>query len=187
MVKTAKHRPGAILAKAAAVIEKDYSDHVMIALAPPESAVQPLYDLDVATEDQSEAHLTLYYLGTVDEAGDQQRLIAAVQDFVVGSHRSMPLTGKVNGFGTFANDDENVLWAAWDIPHIAEFRGSLVDYLEDNGVPLREENHGFTPHMTLGYSDEPITTLPRLPEGLPEVTFSSIAVVWGTDWTHVAL
>lgn len=168
------------------------TDGVMICLVPDEAAVKPLLDLDETTEPADEAHITLLYLGSTQDAGGQQgknRILVGMHDFAVNSgYRG--LDGRVNGFGVFINEDERVLWAAWDIPGIAEFRTRLVDYLTKHRATIRQDNHGFTPHQTLAYlgeGDEAVT-LPQLPQNLPEkVIFGSITLSWGDEWQDVPL
>lgn len=171
--------------------DQDYSDFVMIALRPPKEVLKVFADMDECTEDIDDLHLTLYYLGTKAEAGGEagrERLMRGCYDFSLHSgYRG--LTGMANGFGCFMNDDSNVLVALWDIPGIAEFRTYLMDAIKRHRYQPRQDNHGFTPHMTLAYDEQqPFLQLPRLPEGNPDrVTFGSIWVVWGDDWTEVTL
>jgi 2'-5' RNA ligase len=166
------------------------TDGVMVCLVPPKDVVEVLSGMEETTEPPENAHLTLLYLGSTADAGGpmgRERLYRAVYDFAIHSgYRA--LTGKVNGFGAFLNGEENVLWAAWDIPGIAEFRTHLVDYCRRHWVTLREDNHGFTPHQTLAYLDGPVTSLPSMPAGLPEqVVFGEVSIAWGSQWQSVPL
>lgn len=170
---------------------EDYSEHAMICLKPPEELRKVFADMDECTEDVDELHLTLFYLGKIGrEAGDEwdkERLYRGLYQFGINAgYRG--LTGKVNGFGTFCNPDENVLLALWDIPGIAEFRTHLMRYPREHGYVTRQENHGFTPHMTLAYEEDPIRTLPALPSNLPdEVHFTSVWLYWGSEETEIGL
>ena len=178
-------KPGIPLSVAAInQTDDDNEDSVMLALVPPREAVQPLFDLPEATEDVAEAHITLAYFGSKEECGPdgRTRLISAVSTYCLwGGFR---LTGKVNGFGVFANEEENVLWAAWDIPFLSEARTELLTHVRRQGL-TPYSNHGFAPHTTLAYTDEPLTTIPSLPPGLPSVEFSRIVVAWGNDWIAI--
>ena len=99
------------------------------------------------------------------------------------------LTGVMNGFGIFQNDDKDVLVGLWDIPGIADFRTHLIERVKDHGASLREEDHGFTPHMTLGYDDGEFIEVPRVPASVrgKECRFDSVWLVWGEEWTEVTL
>lgn len=173
------------------VADQDYSDYVMLALRPSEATRKVYADMDECTEDVDDLHLTLYYLGTTEDAGGEwgrERLYRGCYDFAIHSgYRGM--TGVANGFGCFMNDDTNVLISLWDIPGIAEFRTLLMDTVKTHGFRPRQEDHGFTPHMSLAYDeDKPFLTLPRLPEGNPDKeVFTSIWLVWGKEWTEVTL
>ncbi len=54
---------------------------------------------------------------------------------------------------------------------------------------MRQDTHGFTPHFTLAYVDDPPSTFPSLPEDNPEkITFKSIWVAWGNEtWEEIHL
>lgn len=179
------------MAKVAAP-ETDHSDHVMIALRPPLDLRDTFASMRVCTEDVDELHLTLLYLGTTEDAGGEmgrERLYRACYGAAMGYERAV--LGKCNGFGWFLNDDAHVLVSLWDVPYLSEFREQVVDQCIVHGVPLREDNHGFTPHMTLAYEDpdkEARRTIPQVPVGgRAEVDFGSIWLVWGEDWQEIPL
>lgn len=165
---------------------------VMIALVPPEATSKTLMDATDASEPLDQQHLTLLYLGSQEDAGGQwgrERLYRACYDFAIHSgYRG--LSGKPNGWGAFFNPEDDgggVLIALWDIPGIAEFRTHLQDALKRHGVPLRQDNHGFTPHQTMTYQDKPFRELPEPPE-VDEVHFTDIVIAWGDEpWQRVAL
>lgn len=182
-------RPGVVGSKTAA--DEDYSDFVMVCLRPSEATRKVYADMEECTEDADELHITLYYLGTKEEAGGEagrERLMRGCFDFALHSGY-LGLTGTPNGFGCFMNDDTNVLISLWDIPGIADFRTYLMDTIKQHGYVPRQDDHGFTPHMSLAYDEEsPFLTLPRLPDGNPEKeVFGSLWVAWGEEWTEVTL
>lgn len=166
----------------------DFSDSVMICLKTPDDVNKILVDLDECTEDENELHLTLLYLGTIEEAGGdaaREKVLRGCYDMALNSgYRG--LTGTINGWGNFVNPDSSVLIALWDIPGIAEFRTHLQRYIKSHGAPLREDNHGFTPHTTIAYGDDQFESLPKMPE-FPESHFTSIWLVWGEEWIEVPL
>ena len=168
---------------------------VMVCLIPEEHATMALMEAADSTEEFDEQHITLLYLGSVEEAGGdagRERLHRAVYDFAIHSGHDV-LDGRANGWGTFNNvnettgQPETVLVALWDIPGIAEFRAALKAALTDHGVPMREENHGFTPHQTMRYEDGTLTALPRPVLPAPESVFTHVVISWGDEWSSVAL
>lgn len=166
-----------------------YSEHVMVALRPSEETCKAFATMDECTEAVEDLHLTLFYFGSIDDVGGEhgkERLYRALYSFAINSgYRG--LTGVANGFGVFRNEQDSLI-VLWDIPGIAEFRTHLMAKVKEHGVPVRIENHGFTPHMTLANSDEKVSTLPDRPEGLKnEEIFGSIWLVWGEEWTEVTL
>jgi 2'-5' RNA ligase len=172
-----------------ATVTNDYSESVMIALRPDDAVCKAFAGMDECSEDVSELHVTLFYLGSTEDCGGEpgrERLFRACYGHAISEPR--PLVGKANGFGVFMNPDSDVLVALWDIPYIAEFRASLGDQCRAHGVPMREEDHGFTPHMTVTYDDGRIRKVPEIPEGgRAEVEFGSFFLVWGEEWNEITM
>jgi hypothetical protein len=167
-------------------------DGVMLALVPP-AEVSELLVLE-GGEPLEEQHITLFYLGSTAEAGGESgrsRLHAAVLDFVQhAGYRG--LTGSVGGYGVFTpsegSDGQHVLVALWDLPGGAEFRTHLGEYLDQHDVGRGPSEHGWIPHQTLLYSEEPIRGLPDLhAEAREEVQFVSVVLAWGGEWLHYPL
>lgn len=171
----------------AATVDNDYSDSVMICLQPEESVRKAYAGMDICEEDVDDLHITLFYLGTTEDCGGpagQERLYRACYGHAISGAKA--LVGKVNGFGVFMNPDNDVLVALWDLPYIAEFRAALGDQCRLHGAEMREEDHGFTPHMTVAYDDDKIRELPEIPSGgAAEQTFDSFWLVWGEEWTEI--
>lgn len=170
------------------------STGVMVALVPPDDVAGVLMEAagaveGITLEPESEQHLTLLYLGDTADV-DRDILLSTVAEFADhGGWRG--LQGHPNGWGIFANDNrgetENVLVALWDIPFIAEFRADLYNAVHGAGLPV-VNNHGFTPHETMAYSDEPLTSLPPFPtDQVSDVTFAEVIVAYGGDWQRYPL
>ncbi len=105
----------------------------------------------IAGDQQSpeDMHVTLAYLGdnATDLADQKSSLIQSLRDFAANE---LPMTGSINGIGRFKDADPNACYANFDAPALPDFRQRLMQTLKDCGVePI--QNHGFTPHVTLGY------------------------------------
>ena len=152
------------------------SDGVMVAFYAPREAAEA-----VGHDDPTDMHLTLAYLGKVDEVGD----VEALKDVVAAyAAEQADLPGQISGVGRFAGGDEgDPVYASVDAPRLPDFRAGLVSRLTEAGFPPRAD-HGFTPHMTLRYvgKDEP-TGLERI-EPL-DTTFDVLSVAYGPDvWDY---
>lgn len=174
-----------------ALADNDYSDSVMICLRPPEWVRKVFADMDECTEGAEDLHVTLHYLGSTEDAGGdrgKEGILRGLYDFAAHSGH-VGLVGTPNGLGVFSNPESNVLITLWDIPGIAEFRTHLMDFVRAHGVEPRRDSHGFTPHMTLSYSEKAIRTLPDIPDQAEgtEWTFGSVWLVWGEEWIEVTL
>lgn len=152
---------------------------VMVALYPPDDIAQALHLDAEQAEDVSELHVTLAYLGSVDEVGLEQvgALVQLVADFAADSY-DQPF--EVSGIGRWAaGEDGDAFVALIDGPELPDLRADVVDALTAGGFPVRND-HGFTPHITLAYLDaaDP-SPLERL-EALPG-TFGWLSVAVGPD------
>lgn len=100
-------------------------------------------------EEPEQLHLTLAYLGELDElpAGAFETASEAVQAVAAASD---PLAGSVPGFGMFRGGDQDVFWAVVDVPGLAELRQRLCERLTGLALPPLQE-HGWAPHITLAY------------------------------------
>ena len=168
----------------------DSSNGVMIALVPSIDMRAFIHTMglghDLDLEPPEGIHLTVAYLGKTDQIDREsfENIVrTTAQDFE-------PLIGKIGGAGVFANDDSNVLWVSADVPGLDLMRAALVSKILDAGIQLPAD-HGFTPHITVGYSDGPITvdTAELGEAGIhgAELAFSSLVAAYGGEWTHYSL
>lgn len=134
----------------------------------------------------AELHLTLAYLGKAAELSPET--ISKLNNAMAIMRGRGVLAGRISGLGLFnkiQNDGTQALYASFDSVELAEFREELLDILDTAGVALPAE-HGFTPHITLGYvpagSELPALALPELP-----VTFEALTLAIGGQYTTVAL
>jgi DNA-binding ferritin-like protein/2'-5' RNA ligase len=152
----------------------------MIALYPP-SNVTPQLTAIGGTDGTSpdDLHVTLVYFGDVDELAastDLDQLAAAVGEF---ASRTAALEGEISGVGRFSGDSDmgDPWYASVDVPGLVQFRNSLLDLLDDLGVSYKT-NHGFTPHITLGYLDQSATTPVDRINSIP-VSFGNLSLALG--------
>jgi 8-oxo-dGTP pyrophosphatase MutT (NUDIX family)/2'-5' RNA ligase/mRNA-degrading endonuclease RelE of RelBE toxin-antitoxin system len=136
----------------------------------------------IRPEPAEEVHLTLAYLGKAADI-DKAKFHAAVQGIAAAADR---LVGKASGWGTFDNGGEKVLWSSVDVPGLDVLRMMVLEGLTAAGLPVATD-HGFTPHMTAGYADEPITVLPSESGAGTPLVFDSIVAAHAGEWTFFDL
>jgi hypothetical protein len=125
-------------------------------------------------------HVTLVYLGTVREFPDGPSVLKEkVRRF---AERAKPVSGYYSGSAIFhAGDDSDgvePVVALLDVPHLAELRTGLVQWLERDGLSI-SWLHDFTAHTTLSYSEGKAKRLPRVPH--MAVTFGTMLLYFGGD------
>lgn len=135
-------------------------------------------------EPWSELHCTLYFAGSTQ--GDDQvsgRGLEVMQEAchtVAWNHG--PVNAKANGISRFTGDEgQDPIVVNIDSPELPKLYNTLMEALwSDPDVNLRPPNHGFTPHMTLGYvaqdSESPIRRWQTR-----DVRFERIELWAGTD------
>lgn len=111
-------------------------------------------------------HLTLYHWEG-EPPKDAREWMLAIGEI---EQYSMPLNGKVQGWGVFEKDDERVLYASFDHPGIATLRGNVIQRLP---IAPNDGQHGFTPHITLAYLPKEVT-IPDLKIESFDLTFDRI-------------
>lgn len=136
----------------------------------------------IRPEPAEEVHLTLAYLGKAADI-DKAKFHAAVQGIAAAADR---LVGKASGWGTFDNGDEKVLWSSVDVPGLDVLRMMVLEGLTAAGLPVAT-NHGFTPHMTAGYADDPITEFPNTSVAGQPLQFDCLVAGYAGEWTYFDL
>jgi 2'-5' RNA ligase len=123
-----------------------------------------------------ELHVTLAFLGDGSVAdsmvGDQGAIDRVVQE--IGDHIAGigGLSGSVGGIGIFPPaepDDPTPVWVPVDVPRLEVLRERVVEACEAAGFPQGSE-HGYTPHVTLGYDLPSLDPVERTPVAFNEVT-----------------
>ena len=96
---------------------------------------------------------------------------------------SEPMVGVIGGIGRFNGSEtsggQDVIYASFDAPNLAEFRQELVEALEDAEAPIAK-NHGFTPHITLAYVDKDAEMPPLFLETI-SLRFEAVTLYWGDE------
>lgn len=130
-----------------------------------------------------ELHLTILYLGKLDEAEFDVDAIAAVTKLFTMERG--PIEASITGLGRFVGDDStDILVALVDSPDLAAYRHALCDELCWRGaLPYESEvfapQHGFIPHVTLQYAQAGFGEAPpSLPEVIP-FTIDSLSIAAG--------
>lgn len=126
-------------------------DGVMVAFfLPPDQAASHALE---GGEPAESLHLTLAYLGSMDEVpGGAQDLLRVVGEWAQGI---APVSGEISGSGVFVNGEKPVTHLSVDCSDLPAVRQSLIEHLEANGYSPRKD-HGFDPHITLAYDDVPV-------------------------------
>lgn len=165
-------------------VNQDNSDSVMIAffLRAEDAGALALGEAPAGVEvvPASELHVTLAYLGKVEEMMiDQATLMQWVAEYA-RYQVALPVT--VCGHGRFLNagleDGEGMdpIFAMVEGERLHQLRHELVEYL-GYMVPV-ERVYGFVPHITLAYApagvEAPLAGLQRR-----EMVFDALAVSWG--------
>lgn len=123
-------------------------------------------------EDAADIHCTLCFLGEFD--GPLEVLSQVLQQ-VAATHA--PLEGEIGGRATFSdngNGAPSILLP--DVPGLVEMRVDVTKALHQAGVTYMR-NHGFTPHLTLGYGmDSPPADLLGQP-----INFDHLMLVRGNE------
>lgn len=125
-------------------------------------------------------HVTLVYL---PDNMDRLRAVA-LKKLCEGLAQTLaPLSGRISGKGVFRNEDEgHVTYASVDLPGLPEFRQRLVSAVRHAGFTVAL-NHGFTPHVTLGYANKEIP----VEVGGHDLVFDDIVLMVGKDRTDFKL
>ncbi len=142
-------------------------------------AVQAMLPMNSTPTPVDEFHMTLVMLGEV--ADMDTRAVTAITNALYEFATVMPpLTGKYNGIGRFqgvGDGGADALYVTFDSKALQEWRLFLVDRLRNAGVTMPSE-HGFIPHITLGYvPSSAVTPLIYLPDY--EITFGEVWVALG--------
>ena len=170
------------LAEAGKEAEKvpDFTDGVMVAVYPDPEAADKVAQAISGTDDtleREDLHVTLAYLGKVgDLTMSSDEVVKKVTDVLEGERG---LTGTIGGIGTFPpGNDGAPTWVPVDVPGLSLLRETIVQALGD----VVNTEHGFAPHMTIGYDIGLIDPIPEIP-----VKITEVRVVYGEQARTISL
>ncbi|MFG3132865.1 2'-5' RNA ligase family protein [Streptomyces tendae] len=127
-------------------------------------------------------HITLAYLGDAAALGGHpDDLVDLVRSALTDAN---PLEGSVGGIGRFPDSgDGEVTWVPVDVAGLTELRTRIAEALRLSVYADKfREDHGFTPHVTLGYRLPGVAPFPQIP-----VRFDEVLVVQGPKRTPIPL
>jgi 2'-5' RNA ligase len=134
--------------------------------------------------DPEELHCTMLYLGKIADLQDIEGLIEQIAA-VAFDHE--PFDISIGGFGAFIpGEDGTPYYASLDSKGFAPLRVDLEQAIEKL-IPSKSE-HGFVPHMTLGYAtgaEDPF--FPKIKEDPPKWKADSIFLHLGDEITEFSL
>lgn len=156
----------------------------MLALVPSPSVALTVNEL--ATGMTSEAftpqhaadlHITLVYLA--EDASAITDMLPRLHELLIDLEFS-PIAASLNGIGYFA--EGGAVYLNVDSPQLPAFRQMLIDLVKSAGIePV--EDHGFTPHMTIGTMQSSAVNV-VLPNSTPLATeFQTLVLYVGSDRT----
>jgi 2'-5' RNA ligase/phage head maturation protease len=153
---------------------------VMVALKVPQDVAEQIAHPDGTPAEN--LHITLAYLGDVEDLGGHPDDLRDIVTPAVND--TGPLAGSIGGIGRFPDSGDGVpTWVPVDVPGLAELRQRVAQALSTSVYSDHvRDNHGFTPHITLGYNMPDLDPVPATP-----VTFTQLHCVRGEDEFEVPL
>jgi len=164
---------------------------IMVALYVPEGARAQLIEYQSTLPEGSdltpsdEFHITLGYFGKVDEVRfSESDILGALAEL---SSQLTSVRARVGGVGRFSkeSDGKQAVWAQVDSPQIINMQDKVLEHLRRRGISASRE-HGFTPHITLGYVPAEMPASMLAPPEI-EIGFGSIYLSHGDNVTRLPL
>lgn len=126
-----------------------------------------------------ELHMTLMLLGDAGALESKRHAITETLQSFAGV--MSPIRGRLNGIGRFQNVETGVdaMYVSFDSKALSAWRQELVNVLRLAGVETPSE-HGFIPHITLGYVPHDAPT-PWVDLPVNTESFDSVWLAWGDE------
>lgn len=100
----------------------------------------------------SELHLTLCYLGDMEEiAENAERLKQFVAEFAATHYLQPARIGGIGRFNRISDEGTQAVYATVDSPNLPQFRQELVSGAEWSADVEPSRAYGFVPHVTMAY------------------------------------
>lgn len=154
----------------------DYSDSAMVAFYLPDEIASQLALPAIDAIPAEKLHITLFYLGKAEDISESQ-----VEDIkrAIGlwAKQQIPVKVRINGIARFTKtkDGGQPIVALLDSRHLTSLQYELDSRIRWDANFDYKSEHGFLPHITLGYfpldSLWPVQNLPELNFDLKEVIF----------------
>lgn len=127
-------------------------------------------------EPAGELHITLGYFGDVRNFHSMRGMLIGT---ALTASELKPFTVKLNGITRFTGEGEDALVVNADSPVLGHAYRMLHEHLKSQGIATASE-HGYTPHMTLGYLDH--DDVMPIQRWLPvEVRINTVALWFGKE------
>lgn len=98
-----------------------------------------------------ELHLTLCYLGDMDDLENPERLKQFVAEFAATHYLQPARIGGIGRFNRISESGTQAVYATVDSPNLPNFRQELVSGAEWSADVEPSRDYGFVPHVTLAY------------------------------------
>ena len=124
---------------------------VILCLVPDWSSRVQLANFD--GDAPGELHLTLYYAGDLKD-GVSESVLLKLEDIgrkTAARWSHGPIEAKANGLTRFSGEDSDACVVNIDSPALPKLYAAIMGQIALSGLPFREPDHGFTPHVTIGY------------------------------------
>jgi 2'-5' RNA ligase len=158
---------------------KEYST-IIVALKPQPEIAEALAIEAEGAVPPGEMHVTLTYLGETDALSERKNTLLAVVESVASD--TAPFDCRVNGYSRFINsenDDDHASVLSIGCPELDTLHTRLIEAFAEAGF-LVDRTYGFSPHITLAYTDLTTPTVLHGPWNEPEsLRFDRLYVFWG--------
>lgn len=151
---------------------------VALMLTPEQQEIMSLYRVGDMADSEAD-HITLLYLA------DDANMLMGVKNEIIEclaciAKECMPVTGNLNGHGVFsAGEAPYPIYANYDSPNLFKLRAKLLWKIEGMGIELPND-HGFTPHLTLGYLSA-WREMPPIDLSPYSMDFGTMSLIWGGE------
>jgi len=178
-------------------ISKKSHDGIIYGLWPDADAADKIREIGVRylgdnAESAYNLHLTIEYVGDLSQNVDNlDSLLTSLLSLATGwvtMYGCVPITGMINGYGKFSADDSGKIpiYLSVDSKGLSYLRYTICTILSGMAGIKSVSEHGFIPHITLGYIDEQ-DQMPDIEFDPFPVSFDSITLACGDTRISIPL